>query len=124
MTLAFLFQAESASESEVDSEDSERSVLDSEGARDQDVVSDGSSGGASDNENDNWSESEQPAVGGVAATARRRKADKGKVKKALLSQARSHNEQTIVGPCLMILARRTFYFSEGPHRVLVSPLPF
>lgn len=41
-------------------------------------------------------------------------------KKVLISRCRSHNEQLMVAPCGMILARKTFYKSESVTKVKVS----
>lgn len=49
-----------------------------------------------------------------------------KTKKKLCAQfgrKRTHNEQIIVAPCGMIIARETFYGAEGITSVVVSLLP-
>lgn len=44
--------------------------------------------------------------------------------RAQFGQKRTHNEQIIVAPCGMILARETFYGAEAVSSVVVSPLYF
>lgn len=74
-----------------------------------------------DTSNTVWQEGEELDTGSEAVFEAVIGDDKGKSKKlrAQFGRKRTHNEQLIIAPCGMILARRTFHHSEAFSLVAV-----